>query len=161
MGTPPSDLSKDLWKRGDVCTQDFKTFGWVLCYTPHCLAVRWASGTVETFSAGAMDGVLRVGHANSIGPAGGHETNLELLEVFEALDRVETASRNRKPKNDREQRELDNLIRRHFYAKDGCNWDKRHSASLYSLALWPETVSVIFKLRERLHRLLCKRSRPQ
>lgn len=35
-----------------------------------------------------------------------------------------------------------------------CSWDRKHRLMLYALALAPDHVSRIFKLRERVHRLL-------
>ena len=35
-----------------------------------------------------------------------------------------------------------------------CGWDRKHRLMLYALALAPDHVSRIFKLRERVHRLL-------
>jgi hypothetical protein len=36
-----------------------------------------------------------------------------------------------------------------------CSFDFKHQLMIYALALAPEQVSWIFKLRERIHRLLC------
>jgi hypothetical protein len=83
---------------------------------------------------------------------------LENLEALEALRSVGNAIANRTFKNDRERSEADNLVRRSF-ATDGCAWDKKNSIQLLTLALKPETVGVIFKIRERFHRLFCSRSR--
>ncbi len=35
-----------------------------------------------------------------------------------------------------------------------CKWDRKHRLMLYALAVAPDQVSWIFKLRERVHRLL-------
>jgi hypothetical protein len=160
MSPQPLDPRKSLWKRGDVCTRGFETVGFVLSYTPEYLEVRWhgrdGNDTIEKVAACEVDDILRVAHADQISPPG-DRTNLENLEVIEALESVGSAAANRTFKNDRERIEADNLVRRSF-ATDGCGWDKKHANQLLALALKPETVGIIFKLRERLHRLFCSRT---
>jgi hypothetical protein len=156
--TPQSlDPRKSPWKRGDVCTRGFETVGFVVSYTPEYLEIRWNGHEgIEKVPFHEIDDILRVAHADGVSPSG-HRTNLESLEVIEALERVQNAAANRTFKNDREKSEADNLVRRSF-ATDRCDWDKKNSNQLLSLALHPESVGVIFKLRERLHRLFCSRS---
>jgi hypothetical protein len=154
------DPGKSPWKRGDVCTRGFETVGFVLSYTSDYLEILWrgrdGDETIENVPVHEVGNILRVSHADAVSPSGAG-TNLEKLESLEALRRVEKAIANRTFKNEHERSETDNLIRRAF-ATDGCAWDKENSNQLLSLALRPETVGVVFKLRERLHRLLCNRS---
>jgi hypothetical protein len=153
--TPRSlDPLENPWKRGDVCTRGFGKVGFVVRYTPGYLEILWPIG-VERVPADDVDNIRRMAHWDSV-PPGGQRTNLETLESLEALETLSNALENRTFKNDHEKRELDNLIRRAF-ATDGCEWDKKHSTQLLTLALDPERVGIIFKLRERLHRYFCGR----
>ena len=156
MTQQPLDPRKSPWKRGDVCTLGFEKVGFVLSYTSEYLEIRWnGRDGIERVPAPEVDDILRVAHADSVAPGDPPKTNLELLRTIEALERVRNAAANRTFKNDREKSEADNLVRRSF-ATDGCDWDKKNSNQLFTLAIQPETVGVIFKLRERLHRLFCR-----
>lgn len=158
MTPTPLNPRKSPWKRGDVCTRGSEKAGFILSYTPEYLEIRWnGRDGIERVPASQVDEILRVAHAE--GPSlAGQGTNLQTLETIEALERVRNAAANRTFKNEHEKREVDNLIERSF-ATDGCAWDKRNSNHLLTLALQPETVGIIFKLRERVHRLLCSRLR--
>jgi len=158
--TQSLDPRKSPWKCGDVCTRDFKTVGFVVSHTSDYLEIRWNRDGIEEIEripTDVVDDILRVAHADALSPAD-ERTNLENLEKLEALDALENAISNRTFKDDREKSEVDNLIRRSF-ATDGCAWDKKNASQLLVLALKPEEVGVSFKLRERLHRLFCSRSR--
>jgi hypothetical protein len=159
--TPQSlDPRESPWKRGDVCTRGAETAGFVLSYTSEYLEVLWnRRDGIEKVPAHEIDGILRVAHADGLSPSG-HGTNLESLEAIEALERIRNTAANRTFKSDRDRSAADDLVRRSF-ATDGCAWDKKNSNQLLALALQPETVGVIFKLRERLHRLLCSRFRKE
>lgn len=148
------------WKRGDVCTRHLDRVGFVVNCTREYLEVRWTEGGgIERIPADQMlDDVLRVAHADSPALSGRGGTNLESLEVLEALDAIQVALANRTFKSGREEIEANNLVRRAF-ATAGCDWDKKHSSQLLALMLKPEQVSVVFKIRERFHRLICDRSR--
>jgi hypothetical protein len=157
MTPQPLDPRKSPWKRGDVCTRDFKTSGLVLGYTSEYLEIRWSGPDgIEKVPTDGIDDILRVAHADGISPDG-KRTNLEMLQVLQSLESLRTVAANRTFKNDREKSEADNLVRRSF-ATDGCPWDKKNSEQLLGLALQPETVGLIFKLRERIHRMFCSRS---
>jgi hypothetical protein len=146
------------WKRGDVCTRSLDTVGFVVSCTREYLEVRWTEGAgIEKIPADHVDDVLRVAHADGISPSGSR-TNLESLQLLEALDGLRDALANRTFKSDHDKLEADNLVRRAL-ATDGCNWDKKNSGQLVGLALKPEQISVFFKVRERFHRVICKRSR--
>jgi hypothetical protein len=154
------DPRKSPWKRGDVCTRDFKTPGLVVSHTSDYLEIRWhgSSGrdNIEIVPADEVDDILRVAHADGLS-SGGRGTNLHSLEAIEALEAVGEAASNRTFKNHSEKREADDLIRRSFAT--GCVWDKKHQVRLITLALKPEEVGIVFKIRERLHRLVCSQSR--
>lgn len=158
MTTQPSlDPRKNPWKRGDVCTRGFDTVGLVVNRTAEYLEVRWSGNDVtEKIPTGEIEDVLRVAHAESPSPSG-QRTNLEALQSLEALDVIESALVNRTFRSEREKHGVDNLIRRAF-ASDGCKWDKKNSTALLTLALKPGQVGVLFRLRERFHRLVCGRS---
>jgi hypothetical protein len=158
MTPQPLDPRKSPWKRGDVCTRGSETAGFVLSYTSEYLEVRWnGHDGIEKVPTHEIDDILRVAYADGVSPSG-HGTNLESLEAIEALERIRNAATNRTFKTDRERSAADDLVRRSS-ATDGCAWDKKNSNRLLTLALHPETVGVIFKLHERLHRLLCSRFR--
>jgi hypothetical protein len=150
------DPRKSPWKRGDTCTRGFERVGFVLSYTPEYLEIRWNEIGIERIPADEINDIVRVAHADSV-CSGGHETNLEMLEALLALERIRDVGANRTFKNDREKNEADNLARRSF-ASDGCEWDRKNSEQLLALALQPETVGVVFKIQERLHRLFCSRN---
>jgi hypothetical protein len=153
----PLDPRKSPWKRGDVCTLGFKQNGFVVNVTSEDLEVLWMpEATIERVPAERLD-LLRVAHASSLSDKG-TATNLEILEDIEALHRTEHVIRQRisNCKTDREKQEVGVLIERSL-AKDGCAWDKANSSRLFLLAVTPESVGFLFKLRERVHRRLCKR----
>jgi hypothetical protein len=157
MPPQPLDPRKSPWKRGDVCTLDFKKNGFVVDCTPQYLEVRWMSGSgIERIPAEDIDQLLRVAHADSLGPDG-DRTNLQFLEAVESLSHVQDllAERIRTVKDESEEEELNRLTRRIFA---GCEWDKKHAAELLALLL-EQDVGVVFRLRERLHRIFCSRSR--
>ena len=156
MAQQPLDPRKSPWKRGDICTRGFKAVGFVLNHTTEYLEIRWNEGGTERIPADEIDDILRVAHADGIIP-GEHRTNLELLEDLVALECVRSAVVNRSFKNAREKKRADSLAARSF-ATDGCEWDKKNANQLFTLAFQPETVGIIFKFRERLHRLLCRRN---
>jgi hypothetical protein len=133
MPTQPSlDPRVNPWKRGDVCTSHFDRVGFVVNCTREYLEVWWTqSGGVEKVPADQMDYLLRVGHADGPSPDG-NRTNLESLQLLEALEAIRTALAERTFKNDDEKREADNLVRRAL-ATDGCSWDKKNAAQLLAL----------------------------
>lgn len=89
MATSPSlDPSKSPWKRGDVCTRGFDKPGFVLNHTAEFLEVRWSDDRIERVPRVDIDSLLRVGHADSLGPDG-RRTNLESLQSLEALDSIQ------------------------------------------------------------------------
>jgi hypothetical protein len=51
-----------------------------------------------------------------------------------------------------EQMEVEALSKRAITPQ--CAFDRKHREEIYALALFPDTVSWFFKLRERLHRLI-------
>jgi hypothetical protein len=114
MATPPSlDPSTTPWKRGDVCTRSFERNCFVRNHDPESFEVRWMpDGTIERIPAEEIDNLLRVAHADSLGPDG-QRTNLQYLEVFETLDFLERGVNDRMKaiKSDKERRALDRLVR--------------------------------------------------
>jgi hypothetical protein len=158
--TLPLDPRKSPWKRGDVVTLGFEKNGFVLNHTPEYLEVLWMGpdDTVERVPTEQVENLLRVAHADSLSPDGS-KTNLEKLKARQALQQIRDLAEQREKsfKNERERRQADAFVRRSF-ATGGCAWDKTNSAELLRLALEPDNVGVIFKLRERLHRMICRGS---
>jgi hypothetical protein len=151
---PPLDPRKTPWKRGDVCGLGSSKSGFVLHYTPEYLEVRWMpDGPVERLTDGEAESVIRYMYADSISPDG-KMTNLEALETIEALAHVEDACRERMKsiKNEAEKKEVSMLIDRSFQPK--CEFDRKHSSLLATLAIKPDEVSWYWKLRERIHRVV-------
>lgn len=150
------DPSKNPWKRGDVCTLSFEKNGFVLDQTPEYLEVQWISdGSIEKIPTEAIDNLLRVAHADSLGPDG-RRTNLEYLQARESLDFLEhgIAKRTKSIKSEKEKQELDRLVRR-IFAEGNCKWDTRHANELMTLLAAPESVGIAFKIRKRIHRIFC------
>jgi hypothetical protein len=112
-------------------------------------------GTIERIPAEEIDNLLRVAHADSLGPDG-QRTNLQYLEVFETLDFLERGVNDRMKaiKSDKERRALDRLVRR-LFAEGKCKWDARHAGQLMALLAAPQNVGFVFRIRERIHRIFC------
>lgn len=154
--SPSLDPQKSPWKRGDVCTLGFKKNCFVLDHTPEYLEVRWMDdGGVERIPTDAIDSLLRVAHADGLGPDG-RRTNLEYLQVREGLDFLERglAERTRATKSEKEKQELDRVVRR-IFSEGKCTWDARHRGELTTLLAAPGSVGIAFKIRERIHRIFC------
>jgi hypothetical protein len=79
---------------------------------------------------------------------------LKSLEALESLDNVQLllTERERTIRSQREKRKLDDLIRRIFAEPRECNWDRNNADGLTLLALQPDEVGWLFKLREWIHR---------
>lgn len=150
------DPHKNPWKRGDVCTLGSEKNCFVLSHTPDYLEVRWLNdGAVERIPTDAIDDLLRVARADSIGPDG-RRTNLEYLQDQEALELLGhgLAERAKAAKRDKEKQELDRLVRR-IFCEGKCEWDTRHRGELTTLIAAPGNVGIAFKIRERFHRIFC------
>jgi len=150
---PSLDPRKTPWKRGDVCALGSSKSGFVLDHTPEYLEVRWGpQGPIERLTGADAESVIRYAHADSLS-AGGDMTNLEALETIEALDRVAEAVRERSQtiKSETEGKEVTALINR--AAQPECEFDRKHSAKLFALAVKPGEVGWYFKLREKIHRV--------
>src|SRR5258708_7624427 len=146
--SPSHDPQKSPWKRGDVCTLGFKKNCFVLDHTPEYLEVQWMDdGGVERIPAYAIDSLLRVGHADGLGPDG-RRTNLEYLQVREELGFLERglAERTKATKSEKERQELDRVVRR-IFSEGKCKWDARHRAELTTLLAAPESVGIAFQIR--------------
>jgi hypothetical protein len=72
-------------------------------------------GGVERIPTDAIDSLLRVAHADGLGPDG-LRTNLEYLQVRQGLDFLQhgIAERTKATKSEKERQELDRLVRRIF-----------------------------------------------
>ena len=83
MATSPFlDPHKSPWRRGDVCTLGFERNCLVLNHTPEYLEVRWMDGGgIERIPTDAIDSLLRVPHADGLGPDG-RRTNLKISSSF-------------------------------------------------------------------------------
>lgn len=154
--SPSLDPRKSPWKRGDVCTLGFEKNCFVLNHTSEYLEVRWMNdGNIEKIPTDAIDNLLRVAHADSLGPDG-RRTNLEYLQARETLDFLEhgLVERTKAIKSEKERQELDRLTRR-IFAEGKCKWDTRHAGELMTLLAAPGSVGIAFKIRERIHRIFC------
>ena len=111
--------------------------------------------SIERIPAEDVDNLLRVAHADSLGPDG-QSTNLEYLQAFETLDFLEHGVKDRMKvlKSDKEKRVFDRLARRVF-AERKCNWDTRHASELLTLLAAPQNVGFVFRIREGIHRIFC------
>jgi hypothetical protein len=158
-GSPPLDPRKNPWKRGDICTLGFEKHGYVLDYTPEYLEVRWMSPDkgVVRIPTERVDDLLRVAHASGMAPDGTH-TNLETVNTLESLRHISEGitERMKTVTTDEEREELNRLVRR-VNRTDKCEWDKRNEISLWLLLLEPHKVGGLFRLRDRIHRVFCKR----
>jgi len=153
LSQPPLDPRQYPWRRGDVCTLSAKS-GFVLNYTSEYLEVRWMpEGVVERLTDGDAESVIRHMHADSISPSG-KTTNLGALERIEALTRIEDAIRERMKtvKSEAEKKELDALVKRSFNPE--CAFDRKYRNQLATLAIAPDELSLFWKLRERIHRVV-------
>lgn len=157
MTTSPSlDPRKSPWKRGDVCTLGFEKNCFVLNHTPEYLEVQWMNdGRIERIPTDTVDNLIRVGHADSLGPDG-HRTNLEYLQTRETLDFLEHGleERIKTLKSEKERQVLDHLVRR-IFSEEKCKWDALHASELSMLLAAPGSVGIAFRIRERIHRIFC------
>jgi hypothetical protein len=157
----PLDPRKTPYTRGDVVTRGFKQAGLVTECTASYLEVRWnkegneGHDKIERVPTAEIDDLVRVSHADSISP-GGDKTNLQALEAMEALERISLGLRNRMAtiKSPAEQAEVDNLVKRAFANR--CPWDIKNQARLLQLVMDPNSVGMLFKIQERIHRAFCK-----
>jgi len=148
-------VQKQMWRRGDLVTRGSEP-GIVAAdmnEQDEYLVVRWPSG-VEKIHQSKLDHIRRFTEAEKdlVRDRGG--SSVEDLQALESMDAVHAMSveRSLTIKNPREQRMVDDLIRR-GYAKDfECEWDRKYADLLCLLALKPDSVGWRFKLRERLHR---------
>ena len=156
MNTSPSlDPHKSPWKRGDVCTKAFEKSGFVLNHTSEYLEVRWSDESIERIPALDVDNLTRVAHADSLAP-NGQRTNLESLQAIETLDFLQhaIAERVKTLTTDREKEQLDHLVRR-IFSGEQCEWDARHATQLTLMLTGQQNVGVVFRIRERIHRVFC------
>ena len=117
------------------------------------LVIEWQSG-IERIHRSGLAGIRRSTEAETNGLNGAGLSPLKSLEALESVERVHAASveRSRTIRSQGEQRIVDDLIRRGFSEKFECDWDRKNADLLIVLALKPEEVGWLFKLRERLHR---------
>jgi hypothetical protein len=157
MTIPPSlDPLKSPWKRGDVCTRAFEKSGFVLNHTSEYLEVRWIDDeSIERIPTLEVDNLLRVAHADSLTPDS-QRTNLESLQAIETLDALKhaIAERMKTLTTDKEKEQADHLVRR-IFSRGECEWDTRHATLLVLLLTGPQNVGVLFRVRERIHRVFC------
>lgn len=102
-----------------------------------------------------MDNLTRVAHADSLAP-NGRRTNLESLQAIETLDLLQhaIAERVKTLTTDGEKEQLDHLVRRVFSGEQ-CEWDARHATQLTLMLTGQQNVGVVFRIRERIHRVFC------
>jgi hypothetical protein len=155
---PQLDARKYAWHYGDVVTLGFKKSGFIIDSTPTYLEVAWMPDCVtERLGPAETENLLRVGHATSLSPTG-DKTNVEVLETMLALRKIEIAIKERVAScKTRVQAESINQQIQRCFNEEGCDWDKAHGEKLLQLAIEPSEVGILFKLQERMHRILCKR----
>ena len=112
-------------------------------------------GAVERIPTDAIDSLLRVAHADGLGPDG-RRTNLEYLQVQEGLGFLKhgLAERTKAIRSETERQELDRLARR-IFSQGKCKWDSQYREKLMMLIAAPRSVGILFKIRERIHRIFC------
>ena len=148
-------MQKHLWRRGDLVARGSEP-GIVaadMTGQDEFLVVRWRSG-VEKIHQSKLDEIRRFTEAEGNLVQDKGKSAIDDLDALESLDEVQAMSveRSRTIKSPREQRLVDDLIRRGFAQKHECQWDKKNADMLCLLALKPNQVGWRFKLRERLHR---------
>lgn len=155
MASSSLDPRKSPWKRGDVCTRGFERPGFAVSCTSEYLEVRWNDNSIERIPSDAIESLLRVAHADSLGPDG-RRTNLEYLQSLETLDFLQhgMAERIKTLKSNKEKEELDRLVRR-IFSEGQCKWDARHASQLTVLLAAPQNVGLAFRIREKIHRFFC------
>lgn len=139
-----------------MCTLGFEKLCFVLNHTTDYLEVKWMNDSrVERIPTQAIDTLLRLAHADSLGPDG-RRTNLEYLEAHEAFDFLEhgLVERMQTIKREEQRQALDRIVRR-IFAEGKCQWDAGRKAQLTLLLVDPGSVGIAFKIRERIHRLFC------
>jgi hypothetical protein len=154
---PPLDARKYGWHYGDVVTLGFQKSGFVINSTPAYLEVAWMPDCVtERLGLAEAESLLRVAHAASLSPTS-DKTNVEVLETMLALRKIEIAIRERVAscKTLVEAECINQQIQRCFN-EEGCDWDKAHGDQLLQLAIEPSKVGILFKLQERMHRIVCR-----
>jgi hypothetical protein len=77
----------------------------------------------------------------------------ELIRQRDSLLAMQEAMKNRIQNLSREEAlEVESLSERAIHPQ--CSFDRKYSETLYTLALFPDRVPWLFKMRERLHRAL-------
>lgn len=149
-------LDENDWHRGEWIIRGTEN-GFVksdLCDADEYLTVHWQSG-VEKIRRSRLHEIRKATKEESAkAEKSGALPTLKALEIIEGMDHLETlmAERRRTIKSQREQRRVDDLIRRGFADPCECGWDKRHADMIVLLALQPDKVGWLFKIRECLHR---------
>lgn len=149
-------LHEKDWHRGEWVIRGTEN-GFVkidMCDGDEYLTVHWQSG-VEKIHRSRLQEIRRATKEESVEAEKlGALPSLKALEKIEAIDHLETlvAERSRTITSRREQKRVDDLIRRGFADPCECAWDRRHSDMIVLLALKPYEVGWLFKIRECLHR---------
>jgi hypothetical protein len=119
------------------------------------LVVRWTNRRgVERINRSKLGEIRKCDDLDGEIVRNGGRSSIESLQALESIERLETllAERSRTIKSPREQRIVDDLIRRYYAETYECDWDRNNADMLILLALKPETIGWVFKLREFLHR---------
>lgn len=148
-------MQKQIWRRGDLVARGGEA-GIVAAdmnEQDEYLLVRWPSG-VEKIHEGQLGEVRRFTEAEERAALSNGRSPLEDLHALESMDGVYamSAERSRTIKSQREQRLVDDLVRRGFAKDFECEWDRKNADMLCLLAFKPQLVRWQFKFRERLHR---------
>ncbi len=148
-------MPTQVWRRGDPIVRGNEP-GFVAADMgdgDEYLAVRWQGG-LEKVPRADLGSIRRFTEAeeNAVRSVGRSQVaDLRALESLEGIE-VRLAERARTIKTQGEQRWVDDLIRRGFTADPECEWDRKYATLLCVLALEPDSVGWLFRLRERLHR---------
>jgi hypothetical protein len=149
-------LHEKDWHRGEWVIRGTEN-GFVkidMCDGDEYLTVHWQSG-VEKIHRSRLQEIRRATKEESVEAEKlGALPSLKALETIESLDNLEalSAERRRTIRSQREQRIVDDLIRRGFADPFECGWDRTNADMIVLLALQPNEVGWLFKIRECLHR---------
>lgn len=144
------------WQRGELVIRG-NQIGFVkagMSSEEEYLTVHWQSGA-ESIHRSRLGEIRRPTAAEEAeAKDSGAIPPLQALEAIESLEGLEAllAERKRNIKTRRQQRTIDDLIRRVFAEPAECNWDRKYKDAIVLLALRPTEVGLPFKLREWMHR---------
>jgi hypothetical protein len=149
-------MQENSWHRGDWVVRGTES-GFVTADMrdgDEFLIVHWQS-EIEKIHRSKLNEIRKATKAEEVKAKElGAMPFLKALETIESLDNLEAlvAERSRTIRSQREQRLVDDLIRRGFADPFECDWDRKNEDMILLLALKPIEVGWLFKFRERFHR---------